>query len=416
MSIFDNMNPEQAGLFEKRVVLPYMKETFLLSKFARYMGNSSSNLIYTEQQNKGAGEEIVFAIDQTYFPNVKFNEQQLVGSGDTLLEVTDRVRIGTNRFAVAASGIDLDEIKVKINITDKMRQSLRDKGAMTQTCKALNQFAFSFVGDAVRNDYHTFYSYYPDKTGRIAFYDYFTDKIKSCGVYHSANKVVNAAGTISTDRVVFGNNVAPQDTIGASITDARLPLNAGHTLTVDHIWNLAQLATKGSHNLNGESPLVPASLAVRFGYDDPKFTLFTSPSGFGQLRKDAEWIAQSRRAIIENSKEQPSIYHNSMYQGSIYGVDVIVVPEFEHLSVLNSDNTKIVYSALCGQSAIVMGMGMAPRFTEAKEDHDMFKEIGVTHIDGAKPLKFSSKSDVSLAGINPLKIERGIIHSFTRAV
>jgi hypothetical protein len=102
-----------------------------------------------------------------------------------------------------------------------------------------------------------------------------------------------------------------------------------------------------------------------------------------------------------------------MYKGSIEGVMVIVINEFDKLVITNAEGNTYAYSALCGASAIGLGMGADPMFTlRSSTDYGMYSGVAHNEISGMKVLKYPSKS-IGLRGNNTNLVENGIIHSFT---
>jgi hypothetical protein len=327
--------------------------------------------------------------------------------------ISDSITLGETRFAVATEGKRLAEIQTKIDIDSQLREDLHTKSKLLQTRRIINQFAFCFDNERVRaGRNHISYSYFKKGGYPVsAFTDYFLPKITGATIDTDIN-------SISSDRLVIGNDqlVGLQANIGASIVDAQIgsgdpvAANAG-TMTVNHIEKLVRVANLGGRAPNSEQIIKPYKTISHLNYDNRNFVLFISPSCASVLRKDPKWFDQTTRAFRE-TQNQPSMFYNTDYIGSVYNVDIIVIPEFEHMTVLNGEGHKVAYSALCGQSAIVSTMGMKPAFTVENNDHLKKHELGVTMIDAMKPLKFLAKNPANRE--RNVHLERGIIHSFTR--
>jgi hypothetical protein len=413
--LFDPANKEQYALFEKNILYPFLEDTYVDNDFGKFTSSSSSGIIWNvkSDRQKGAGETTTFGLYQYSDASEVYDDVSLSGKGDINRPISDSLTLGKTRFAVATEGKKLAEIQTKIDIDAQLREDLHTKSKLLQTRRIINQFAFCFDNATIRSGpNHKSYSYcikgnYPIS----AFADYFLPKITAATIDTDEN-------SISSDRLVIGNDQlgALQASIGESIVDAQIgsgdPTVADSgTMTVKHIEKLVRVANLGGRTPNSEQVIKPYRTMSHLNYDNRNFVLFVSPSCGSVLRQDPRWFDQTTRGLRETSS-QPSIFYNTNYMGSIYNVDIIVVPEFEHMTVTNGEGHKIAYSALCGQSAIVSTMGMKPMFTVENNDHLEKHELGVTMIDAMKPLKFLAKNPANKA--NNVHLEKGIIHSFTR--
>ena len=413
--LFDPANKEQYALFEKNILYPFLTDTYVENDFGKFTSSSSSGIIWNvkSERNKGAGETTTFGLYQYSDANEVYDDVSLSGKGDINRPTSDSLTLGETRFAVATEGKKLAEIQTKINIDAQLQTDLHTKSKLLQTRRIINQFAFCFDNATVRSGRnHISHSYFKKNAANTsAFADYFLPKITAATIDTDEN-------SISSDRLVIGNDQlgALQANIGASIVDAQIgvndPANANAgTMTVKHIEKLVTLANLGGRSPNSEAIIKPYKTMSHLNYDNRNFVLFISPSCASMLRQDPKWSDQTGRGIRETSS-QPSIFYNTNYIGSVYNVDIIVVPEFEHMVVTNGEGHKIAYSALCGQGSIVSTMGMKPMFTVENNDHLKKHELGVTMIDAMKPLKFLAKNSANKA--RNVHLERGIIHSFTR--
>ncbi len=412
------LNPtdkEQFALFEKNIRYPFLQDTYVENTFGKFTSSSASGIIWNvkSDREKGAGETTTFGMYQFTDANEVYDDVSLSGKGDINRPISDSLTLGETRFAVATEGKKLAEIQTKINIDAQLQNDLHTKSKLLQTRRIINQFAFCFDNETIRNGRnHISYSYYKKGGYPVsAFTDYFLPKITAATIDTDIN-------SISSDRLVIGNDQlgALQADIAASIVDVQIggadptAANAG-TMTVSHIEKLVRVANLGGRTPNSEQIINPYKTMSHLNYDNRNFVLFVSPSCASVLRRDPKWFDQTSRGIRETSS-QPSIFYNTDYIGSVYNVDIIVIPEFEHMTVTNGEGHKVAYSALCGQSAIVSTMGMKPMFTIENNDHLKKHELGVTMIDAMKPLKFKAKNPANKA--RDVHLERGIIHSFTR--
>lgn len=418
--LFDRSNAEQFALFEKNILYPFLKDTFIENTFGKFTSSNSSGLIWNVNDGKmrGAGETVTFGLYQYSDADEVYDDDSLEGKGQFNRPISQSLRVGETRFAVATEGKKLAEIQTKINIEGQLQDDLYKKSKLLQTRRIINQFGFCFVNEAVRDgNNHKTYSYYiKGNATTSAFTDFFIPKIK-------AKTIDTDQDSISSDRILFGKDqlgAVTADTIDAKTATEAAIGTLDYTnrdcgaLTVDHIERLTRLANVGGRKPNSEQIIMPYKTMQHMGYDNRNLVLFVSPTSASMLRRDPKWHEQVTRAYRETSA-QPSTFYNTDYIGSIYNVDIIVIPEFEHMSWVSGaggNAIKVAYSALCGQSSIVSSQGCKPMFTTVNNDHMKKHELGVTMIDGMKPLKFLAKSTAK-RNLN-IHTERGIIHSFTR--
>lgn len=406
MSTFSGLSASDLQLFEHRVKVDYLREVTRESEFSRFTGDTPKQIIFQEYQQRGHGQDITFGIRQSYFPNVIFgDEAQLTGTGKKMIFANDKVTINESAHGIMLTGQDMDEIRVNIDLTTTRKQELIDEGKMVEKCRVLNQFGRAFYGPTTAFADHLFYRYNLWPTTLIP-------QMLACGVDDAA--AAAGVGSISSDRVIFGQDRAAGATVAASITNARLTSNDDDALTVEHIYKLVELATAGSRASNGDTVgIKPYESLPMFRWTDETFILFTSERNFARLRTTAAWQQQVTRGVIEAQGVQPSTLYNMRYKGSLIGVKIIVIPEWNNYNFLNADESTIGYSALCGQSAIVHGIGKDWWMTTETTNHGRMNEIMMNVIDGMKVLKFPSKNDLVLKQNNPLKLEYGMVHSFT---
>lgn len=401
MTTFDRTNPFQTDMFEKNVLMPYLKDYRNVSAFARFMGGSDA-VIYNKFQHKGQGDLIIFPLRQTFDPVIAIGSNQLEGNESELTYVSDGIYINNARFAILLTNEHLMNLQTKFHLASDVRQDLLDKADIFNTKRIVTAFPLAFNGQT-----------YP--TNEIPDYPTLTARMLAANL-----DVLNAG--MSRSRVLIGNNyLATHATFALALLVANLPV-ANHKLTVKHIRDLHQLASTGESNLitggggaaftSSESAIRPYKYKTLAGFEDKRYVLFISPRAYSALVDDPAWQAQVNRGVIEN-ENQPSVLYGSMYKGTIEGVMVIVIPEFNKLTITNAAGNTYAYSALCGASAIGFGMGSIPTFTaRSSTDYEMKKGLSHNEISGIKVLKFPSKS-IGTKGNNTNLVEYGVIHSFT---
>jgi hypothetical protein len=415
MALFDRSKPDQYALFEKKILAPYLEDTVIKSIFGKFTSSDSSGIIWELEKGNDikVGETRTIGMVPYSDANEVYDDDTLAGKGDPIKPTSDTVKMGEVRFAVAGDGKLLGEIQVKIDLDSQLKQALHTKGELLRKRQIINQFGFCFMNGTRGDNHHRTYSYYKKGNATTSdFQNVIIPAMKACPIDQ------NHANSISSDRIVIGNDAmgALQNTVLLSIADARIgnadptAADAG-TLTVAHIEKLVAVANSGGRNVCSEQIIVPYKVSSRWEYENNNLILFIGPSSLMKLRQDPKWSNQISRSLIEH-KGQPSMFYNTAYAGTVYGVDIIVVPEFDNFIMTNGDGSKIAYSALCGQGAIVSARGMDPVFTTENNDHTKKHELGVTMIQGMKPLKFIAK-DNTRKNLN-IQVERGIVHSFTR--
>lgn len=415
MALFDRANPEQFALFVKNIQTPFLQETLIENVFSKFSSSSASGLIWNmpKEKERGSGETISLGMYQYSDANEVYDDESLSGKGDVNRPISDTIRIGETRFAVATESKKLAEIQINVNLDNQLREDLHKKSKLLHTRRIINQFGFCFMSGTRGDNYHRSYSYYKANNAVTSdFENVIIPAMKACPIDQ------NNLDAISSDRIVIGNDALGglQNTVALSIVNAQIggndptAANAG-TMTIDHIEKLVKVANAGGRRVCSEQIILPFKTAKRWDYDNNNFVLFIGPSTLSMLRKDPKWDRQVYRPFIEN-KGQPSMFYNTAYAGSVYGTDIIVIPEFDNFIMQNAEGSNVAYSALCGQSAIAYARGIDPMFTTENNDHTKKYELGVTMIDGMKPLKFLAKNPTK-KNLN-IKVERGIIHSFTR--
>lgn len=399
MATFDRNNPFQTQLFERKVMLPYLKDYRNTTMFSKFMGGADAP-INMVTENKGDGDRIIFPLRQLEFPRIALGAAQLEGNEQELQYVTDQVEISRVRWATRLTDRQLMMLQTKFQLDSDVRSDLLDKADLYNTKRIVSQFALAFPGAAPIPNFD--YSY-ADLTARML-----------------AANLDQAGAGISRSRILLGNGYyATQATLTAALAVGNLPVNA-HKLTVAHIRSLFRLAmtgksmpiTGGAAFTSSESAIRPFKYATKLGFEDKRYVLFVSPEAYNELAQDAAWQAQVNRGTIEN-ENQPSTLYGSMYKGTIEGVMVMVIPEFSNLTITNAAGNTYAYSALIGASAIGFGMGGTPKFTDrTSTDYGLHYGLAHNEISGMKVLKYPSIS-IGNRSNNTNLVEYGLIHSFT---
>lgn len=399
MAIFDRNDPFQSLDFERKVITPYLEEYTNTTMFDRFTGGPDS-VIFAKVSKAGQGDDIVYNQRQNFDPTVKIGNERLVEAEDELTYGVDRLRVGFFRFGTRITNKQLQELQINHRFDPDIRSQLLWQGESLNSKRIMRQFglAFSENNRGVPNQQYT----YADLVA----------KMLACGI----NELQNGEA-ISRSRVIFGlDKGLDQNRVGAALTDGVLDSAADDTLTANHIFKLASLASKGSRTnvVNKEHPIRPYTVGKnRMGFPDRKYLLLTSDDAFYKLAQDANWQAQQRRGTIEN-EEQPSILFGSNYKGTIHGVIVVTVPEFSNYVFTNGGGTSYAYSALLGASAMGLGIGQIPSFAQETYDYGLYHGLAHIEVSDAKVLKFPSKTDLTQKGVNALRVENGMIHSFVR--
>jgi len=392
-NIFDKDDAFQSLDFERNVITPYCKEYSNNTMFDRFTGGPDS-VICAKVCSAGDGDTIVFNQRQNFAPNIKIGNEQLVDAEDELTYGVDKLDIGFFRFGTRITNKQLQELQINHRFDPDIKSQLLWQGEYMNTQRIMRQFGLAFA-EYARGVPNQRYSYSD-----------LHDMILNCGIDTDTG--------VSASRLMFGKDTnAMQATVTATL--AQLDDVDTDTLTADHIFKLADLAGKGSRTsvTNSEHPIRPYSMGRnRMGFPNKKYLLLTSSDAFFKLSKDAGWSEQARRGVIEN-EEQPSALFGSNYKGTLHGVMVVTIPEFSKYTITSGGNT-FAYSAFLGSSALGLGIGQIPSFATESRDYGLRKGIAHIEISDAKVLKFPSKSDLTLKGVNKKRVENGMIHSFTR--
>jgi hypothetical protein len=399
MAIFDRNDPFQSYDFERNIILPYLKEYSNVTMFDRFTGGPDS-VIFAKVSKAGQGDDIVYNQRQNFDPTVKVGNERLVEAEDELTYGVERLRVGFFRFGTRITNRQLQELQINHKFDPDIRSQLLWQGESLNSKRIMRQFGLAF-SDNNRGNPNQQYNY-ADLIG----------KMLACGI-----DVVQNGEAVSRSRLMFGLDKGTNEaTVGDTLTDGVLNSAVDDTLTANHIFKLASLAGKGSRTdvLNKETPIRPYTVGKnRMGFPDKKYLFLTSDDAFYKLAQDANWKAQQSRGTIEN-EEQPSILFGSNYKGTIHGVMVVTVPEFSNYVFANAGGTSYAYSALLGASAMGLGMGQIPSFAQETYDYGLYHGLAHIEVSDAKVLKFPSKTDLTKKGLNSLRVENGMIHSFVR--
>ena len=394
-------NPFQNPLFE-RTVTQWLEEYRNISDLNRFMGTSPNDVIYLKSQKKGAGDEIIFPLMQPLDAKIVEGDNQLVGHETGLNLTSDRLYINNMRFGTKIINAELQEIQMKFSFSDRIRANLRNQAEEFHTRRIISQFALAVANIRLQPFDSQVYAYsaLPD-------------------LMLNANLDTANAG-LSRSRVLIGDDYyATHATITDALQVGNLPV-ADHKLTVEHIRNAVTLAKTGRSKAivgaleftSKENAIRPFKRMMEDGFEAKTFLWLTSPDGYAQLAKDPAWIAQTQRGVIAGSMQPSILGGSSMYKGTVEGVMVLEIPEFDYLTITNAVGNKYVYSALCGASAIGYGMGGRPELRTDLQDYQHQYGLAHTEISGMKVLKFPSKS-IGLITNNTNYVEYGMIHSFT---
>lgn len=405
MAILNRNNIFQSQLFEKNVLAPYLKEYRNNTQFSKFMGGSSS-IIHNIMEQKGQGDTIVFPTRQTFMPIVKRGEEQLAGDESEITYVTDEVRIYNLRFASRITNEQLLKLQTKAQLDSDVRDDLLYQSSLLNTKRVVSSFGLSFT---------------PTTTGdrNLINYDWAYSDLTAYMLASGIDANNGAGDAVSSQRLMFGQDYRTNEaTVNNVVSAANFSVANGHTMSVNHIVRLVNLARTGGRTATAykESAIRPYRVVNPYnGYADNRYILFVAPETYAHMRSnDADWRNQVIRGVIEN-QYQPSTLYGSAYKGSIEGVDVIVVDEFSnYITTSGAGGTQVAYSALCGASAIGFAMGSIPTFATDERDYGMHKGIAHVEISGLKALKYPSKGNPALKGRNPLLVDNGIIHSFVK--
>ena len=388
------------GLNYKKEILPYMEEYYNGTMFDRFTGGPDS-AIYVKRLDTGAGDDIVYNQRQNFDPTIKIGNERLLEAEDKLTYGVERVRVGFFRFGTRITNRDLQELQINHKFTPDIRAQLLWQGQKVNTDRMMRQFGLAFADNVTR-----------DKPNQEWSYSELVEKMMACGIDEFKN-----GEAISRSRVMFGlDKGLDKDEVNLALNVATMDDADADTLTVDHIFKLADLAGKGSRTnvANKEHAIRPYKVGNnRMGFPNRKYLLLTSSDAYFKLSKDPAWVSQMSRGVIEQ-EEQPSILFGSNYKGTVHGVMVVTIPEFSNYVFDNGAGMTCGYSCLLGAGAIGLGIGQNPHFATESWDYEMHHGFAHIEISGAKVLKFPSKIDLSQKGVNKLRVENGMIHSFVR--
>lgn len=399
MSIHDRKDPYQ-GLNYETEIMPYITEYNNNTLFARFTGGPES-AIYCKRLKTGNGDDIVYNQRQNFNATLKTGKERLIEAEDTLTYGTERLRVDFFRFGTRITNQDLQELQINHKFTPDIRAQLLWQGEKLNTDRMMRQFGLAFADNVTKNQ--------PNKEWS---YSELVEKILLCGIDAPKN-----GEAISRSRVMFGlDKGLDKKEVNEVLAIGTMSSLKDDTLTVDHIFKLADLAGKGSRTnvANKEHPIRPYKVGNnRMGYPNNKYILLTSSDAYFNLSKDPAWASQMSRGVVEQ-EEQPSILFGSNYKGTVHGVMVVTVPEFSNYVFDNGAGMTCAYSCLLGSAAIGLGIGQLPHFATETWDYEMYNGFAHVEISGAKVLKFPSKGDLSKKGVNELRVENGMIHSFVR--
>lgn len=406
MTVYDRNDPYQSAMFERKILKPYQEEYYRKSIYAKFIGKEK-NPIVMKRANKGDGDNAIFNIRQVYFPNVKYGNERLQGTGEAISYAQDKIKISQGRFSAMLIGKTMQEIMIDQQFIQELHNNLLDQAELWLSHRFTTAFALSFLNTSVfLNDANYFFQ------RELFNKDFFIGKMLECGL-----DVANASGeAISRQRVVFGNDKGlAVATVGDALADAVLDDAVADTMTTKHILKLKQLASVGSRGniVYKEPPIGPFRDETKLGFRANQYILFISNACYDKLLEDEIWIKQVERGVIA-SVNQPEIELGSEYVGQVHGVKVFVVPEFDDYVFENAGGTKYGYSVLLGGDAMAYMVAETPKLTPAMDDFGNIYEVAHAEISGMKILKFASKSNPDLKGVNTLKVENGLIHSFVR--
>lgn len=399
MTIFDRNDPFQSLTFERNIITPYLEEYSNTTMFDRFTGGPDS-VIFAKVSKAGQGDDIVYNQRQNFDATVKIGNERLIEAEDKLTYGVDRLRVGFFRFGTRITNKQLQELQINHRFDPDVRSQLLWQGERLNSQRIMRQFGLAFAENSrgMPNQRYT----YPE----------LIDKIKACGIDAPVN-----GEAVSRSRLMFGlDKGLAANTVNDAIANAVLNSAADDTLTANHLFKLASLASKGSRTnvLNKETPIRPYTMGKnRMGFPNKKYMLITSDDAFYKLSQDPNWRDQQIRGTIEN-EEQPSILFGSNYKGTLHGVMVVTIPEFSNYIFTNDNGTTIAYSAFLGASAMGLGIGQIPSFASESYDYGLYHGLAHIEISDAKVLKFPSKTDLAQKGVNPLRVENGMIHSFVR--
>jgi len=384
----------QPELFERKAIKPYVEEYVRTFPFSQFMGSAGKNIIRVQKLEKGQGSSIQFRCQQMFKPTVAYGTQQLWGLGDKTVYATDSVSVDMFRFSHEFDSFSMDELSVDINLMPGAHASLKYQSMYLNNLRILQQFGLCFTPQA---------QVIPNV--ELSYAD-LRDNIVAC--------LLDDPTGISRQRVVFGfDKGLNAASVGAALDAAVLDNAAEDKLTVNHLRKLKMLAKMGSRTniANKENPLSPYMLKFLNGAEAPRYVYFGSPEAIFSLMLDPIWTAQATRGVVTDSM-QPEFLNGGDFKGMIDG---ILVYEIEGLGdyTITKNGVSYCYGVLLGADALGYAIYQIPTLVPEAVDYKSKRGIAHEEISGFKALKFPSKTDLAQRGVNPLKVENGIIHSFT---
>lgn len=405
MATLDRDNIFQTELFERNVLIPYLKDYRNVTNFARFMGGSDA-VIYNKMESKSEGDRIVFPLRQTFDPVVSIGNEQLEGNENELTYVSDMVDIGRIRYATLLTDEQLLSLQTKFCLDSDVRADLLAQADSFNTQRILSAFALSFSGtDYTLNQQFT--------------YAQLRARILAVGLDNPAGGGLSRSRVLIGDpNLVGGNTRTTYAGLVNALLVAQFPV-ATNLMNVSHIRQLFNQASTGQSLTitddaftSKESSVRPYKYKTHLGFEDKRYVLFIAPETYNKLASDPVWISQVNRGVIEN-QDQPSMLYGSMYKGTIEGVMVIVIPELSNFIITNAAGNTYAYSLFCGAAALGFGMGQTPTFTfRSSTDYGLYRGLAHNEISGIKVLKFPSKF-IGVRGNNLNLVEYGVVHSFT---
>lgn len=388
-SIFDSY------FHERNLIKPYLEEYVRRTPWEQFIGNSQDSIIFKKTEPKHKGDTIVFPIQQLFDPTVVYGLGQLTGQGDTITTTYDKIEIDLWHNLVYLQGMEMEELRVDVNLDQMWARQLFDAAARTNKKHLIQRFGLAFTP--------------ADPAFLKIKYKYsdLVNNMKACAIDDPAG--------ISSQRVVFGKDRAAGNTVGDSIANAVMTSAVDDALGVNHLRLLKKLAKQGSRpgNANKEAPLRPTKIMNMKGFPMDRFVYVTGLEGGYSIKQDPLWSALAVRPFIE-SPDQPSMINGADYLGMVDGIHVYEDEEFDEYNIENADGAKINYGVLLGGAAIGYGIYKTPFVDSEAGNINSSLTIAHKEYSGMKVLKYPSKSDLSQKGTNPLKVESGVIHSFTR--
>lgn len=366
-------------LAEKKVLGEYIPQYLDGNDLSPLMGKGESVIELKDAPGKGRGDVIYIPLlDALDVETFKLGSNQVVGTGESLRFYSDKVVIDVVRKATALENVQITAQRTPIDVF----------GALSpQLMEVFQRRLRNDIIDAAK---------YPHQD--VAF----TAPV--------------------TQRALFGTDTYPANN---NIHTGLAALNKGatptHKLTVAHIRKLRDRAViGGATNATAERRIRPTKILTRNGFKSEFFMLLAETRALRMLTQDPEWDKQLNRGVIEGPN-QPSLLDGARFKGAIENILIYEVPELARIGYtkvqINGDTTSgnatdVAHSLLCGAQAFSVCLAGNPMFTIQEFDHRRVYELAKTELRGLKMLSFDSKTQTNSTG-EPLKVENGIIHSFT---